>query len=123
MGDPAARMGDMIKQDGPHCHAPIHPDKPKPSPAMPLAITSGAPTVLIGGAMAARTTDSSSPCALSDCSPGGPGVISMGSVTVTICGQSAARNGDPTAHAACSGPIPMPTGKVQPPCCLTVMIG
>ena len=22
---PAARLGDLIKQDTPHCHAPIHP--------------------------------------------------------------------------------------------------
>ncbi len=24
MGQPAARMTDMVKQDAPHCHAPIH---------------------------------------------------------------------------------------------------
>ena len=30
MGQPAARMTDMIKQDSPHCHAPIHPPAPVP---------------------------------------------------------------------------------------------
>ena len=32
MGSPAARMGDMVKQDAPHCHAPIHPPAPTPTP-------------------------------------------------------------------------------------------
>ena len=38
----AARIGDQILQDAPHCHAPIHPAAPVPTPtphpAMPLAI-------------------------------------------------------------------------------------
>jgi len=25
MSKPAARLGDMVLQDSPHCHAPIHP--------------------------------------------------------------------------------------------------
>ena len=41
MGNPAARLGDMMKQDTPHCHAPIHPPAPTPTPvphpALPLA--------------------------------------------------------------------------------------
>ena len=32
-------MGDMVKQDAPHCHAPIHPaalvPTPVPHPALP----------------------------------------------------------------------------------------
>ncbi len=123
MGKPAARMGDLIKQDGPHCHAPIHPDKPKGSPAMPLALITGAPTVLIGGMAAARVTDASAPCMLADCSPGGPGVVAMGSTSVLIAGMAAARMNDPSSHPACSAPIPMLTGKVLPPCCPTVLIG
>ena len=38
----AARVGDMAKQDAPHCHAPIHPPAPVPTPVpppgLPLAI-------------------------------------------------------------------------------------
>ena len=30
---PAVAMGDMMKQDAPHCHAPIHPPAPVPTPA------------------------------------------------------------------------------------------
>jgi len=58
---PAARIGDKVLQDAPHCHAPIHPALPSPTPvphpAMPLAIIKGEPTVLIGGMPAARVTD------------------------------------------------------------------
>ena len=28
---PAAAQGDMMKQDAPHCHAPIHPPGPVPT--------------------------------------------------------------------------------------------
>ena len=53
MGQPAARVGDNIKQDTPHCHAPIHPPAPTPTPAphpaLPLAILGpGCQTVRIG---------------------------------------------------------------------------
>ncbi len=62
---PAARLGDLIKQDTPHCHAPIHPPAPVPAPAphpgLPLAIVLGSPTVLIGKMPAARLTDISAP--------------------------------------------------------------
>ncbi|MCU0715297.1 MAG: hypothetical protein MUD03_04135 [Pirellula sp.] len=50
---PAARVGDQILQDGPHCHAPIHPaaptPTPQPHPPMPLAIVKGQANVFIGG--------------------------------------------------------------------------
>jgi uncharacterized Zn-binding protein involved in type VI secretion len=127
MGKPAARMGDLVIQDGPHCHAPIHPPAPVPTPVphppLPLAIIKGAPTVMIGGKPAARATDMTAICSLPSCVPAGPGLIALGSTTVLICGLPAARMGDMTAHASCVAPIPMPTGKVLPPCCPTVIIG
>ena len=62
MGQPAARVGDMILQQAPHCHAPIHPaalvPTPVPHPALPLNIVPpGAVTVTIGGQPAARMGD------------------------------------------------------------------
>ena len=124
---PAARMGDNVLQDAPHCHAPIHPAGPAPTPAphpaMPLALIKGEPTVLIGGAAAARMTDQTAPCTLAGCSPGGPGMVSKASGTVTIGNMAAARVGDMTMHSACVAPIPSPTGKILPPGCPTVMIG
>jgi len=127
MGKPAARMGDQILQDAPHCHAPIHPPAPSPTPVphppMPLAIIKGAPNVLIGGQPAARVADMSTPCLLAACVPAGPGMIAMGSTTVMIGGMPAARVGDMTNHASCVAPIPSPTGKVLPPGCPTVLIG
>jgi uncharacterized Zn-binding protein involved in type VI secretion len=57
----AARLGDSILQDAPHCHAPIHPAAPSPTPAphpaMPLTIIKGEPTVMIGKMPAARVGD------------------------------------------------------------------
>lgn len=127
MGMPAARMGDNVLQDGPHCHAPIHPPAltptPQPHPAMPLAIVKGAPNVIIGGQPAARVTDMSAPCMLPGCVPGGPGIITKGSSSVFIAGLPAARIMDKTTHAVCVGPIPGPTGKIIGPGCATVMIG
>jgi uncharacterized Zn-binding protein involved in type VI secretion len=124
---PAARIGDLMKQDSPHCHAPIHPPAPVPTPsahpALPLAIISGAPTVTIGGSPAARVTDQSVPCVLPTCVPGGPGMIAKGSATVTVAGLPAARANDMTSHPACVAPIPAPVGKILPPCCPTVIIG
>ena len=124
---PAARMGDMVLQDAPHCHAPIHPPAPSPTPvphpALPLTIIKGEPTVLIGGMAAARMTDQTGPCTLPGCSPGGPGMIAKASATVMIGGLAAARVGDMTMHSACVAPIPSPTGKILPPGCPTVMIG
>ena len=127
MGAPAARLGDMVLQDAPHCHAPIHPPAPVPTavphPALPLAIIKGEPTVLIGGQPSARMSDQTGPCLLPGCVPGGPGMIMKGSGTVLIGGLPAARVGDMTLHSACMAPIPSPTGKILPPGCPTVMIG
>ena len=124
---PAARMGDMVLQDAPHCHAPIHPAAPVPTPvphpAMPLAIIKGQANVMIGGKPAARMTDTTAPCALAGCVPGGPGLIMKGSATVMIGGIPAARVGDISLHSSCVAPIPSPTGKILPPGCPTVMIG
>lgn len=123
----AARMGDQILQDAPHCHAPIHPAAPVPTPtphpAMPLAIIKGQPNVLIGNMPAARVSDLSQPCLLAGCVPSGPGMIAKGSATVLIGGLPAARVGDLTAHTACVAPIPSPVGKILPPGCPTVIIG
>ena len=88
MGQPAARIGDNVLQNAPHCHAPIHPaalvPTPVPHPPMPLPIISGSPNVMIGGAPAARVTDQTQPCLLPSCVPGGPGIIAKGSATVMI---------------------------------------
>ena len=127
MGQAAARMGDMVKQDAPHCHAPIHPPAPTPTPvahpAIPLTIIKGAATVMIGGQPAARVTDTTTPCTLPGCVPAGPGMIAKGSSSVMIEGLPAARVNDMTAHSSCVAPIPGPVGKVLPPGCPTVMIG
>lgn len=124
---PAARITDLVLQDGPHCHAPIHPaalvPTPSPHPAMPLAILKGCPTVMIGGLPAATVTSQTAPCMLAGCVPGGPGMVMKGSSTVLIGGLPAARVADMTLHAACVAPIPGPTGKIMPPGCPTVMIG
>ena len=124
----AARMTDQMKQDAPHCHAPIHPPAPTPTPvphpAMPLMISSPCvPTVMIDNLPAAAVGDMSLPCMLPSCVPAGPGVISMGSATVFHQGRPAARANDMTAHASCVAPIPSPVGKIMPPCSTTVIIG
>ena len=123
----AATLGDSIKQDAPHCHAPIHPAAPTPTPvahpALPLTIIKGAPTVMISNKPAARVTDQSTPCMLPSCVPGGPGIISKGSATVMIAGMPAARVNDLTAHASCVAPIPSPVGKVIGPGVPTVQVG
>lgn len=123
----AARLGDMILQDAPHCHAPIHPAAPVPTPAphpaMPLAIIKGQPNVLIGNMPAARVTDMSAPCTMPVCVPGGPGIIMKGSATVLIGNMPAARINDITSHPACVAPIPSLVGKILPPGCPTVLIG
>ena len=123
----AARLGDMIKQDAPHCHAPMHPAGPVPTPvphpALPLAIITGSPKVLIGFMPAARVSDQSAPCILPGCVPAGPGMIAKGSTKVIIDFLPAARVNDLTAHSTCVAPIPSPVGKVMPPCCTKVDIG
>jgi uncharacterized Zn-binding protein involved in type VI secretion len=127
MGQPAARIGDTVLQDGPHCHAPIHPaalvPTPLPHPPMPLPIVSGSPNVTIGGQPAARVTDETEPCLIPACIPGGPGMIAKGSATVTINDLPAARLSDITTHEACIGPIPGPSGMITGPGCETVLIG
>lgn len=124
---PAARMGDMVLQSAPHCHAPIHPPALVPTavphPAMPLAIIKGCPTVLIGNMAAARMTDTTMPCMLIGCVPGGPGMIMKGSSTVMIGSMPAARVGDASLHSSCVAPIPSPDGSILPPGCPTVIIG
>ncbi len=123
----AARVGDLVKQDAPHCHAPIHPAAPTPTPvphpALPLAIVTGAFNVLIGNQPAARVTSTTLPCMLPGCIPNGPGMVAKGSTTVMIGGLPAARVNDLTSHAGCVAPIPSPVGKILPPGCPTVMIG
>jgi len=128
MGKPAARMTDLVKQDAPHCHAPIHPPAPVPTPtphpAIPLPITlNTVPNVLIGGLPAATLTSQTIPRILPGCVPGGPGIITKASVTVLIGGKGAGRVQDITSHPACVAPIPSPIGKVLPPGCPTVLIG
>jgi len=124
---PAARLGDKVLQQAPHCHAPIHPAAPVPTsvphPALPLTIIKGDPTVLIGNQPAARMTDMTQPCMLPSCVPAGPGMIMKASATVLIGFLPAARVGDMTLHASCVAPIPSPTGTILPPGCPTVMIG
>lgn len=123
----AARMGDFIKQDAPHCHAPIHPaalvPTAVPHSALPLALIGGCPTVLIGNMPAARATDMSMPCMLPGCIPAGPGMIALGSATVLVGNLPAARVDDMTSHVSCVAPLPAPTGKVMAPGCPTVIIG
>ncbi len=128
MGQPAARVGDQVLQEIPHCHAPIHPaalvPTPAPHPGLPLPIMPpGGVTVTIGGQPAARVGDMTELCMLPGCTPAGPGIIAKGSATVMICGMPAARLGDMTQHATCVAPIPSPTGTIMPPCCPTVLIG
>ena len=128
MGFPAARVGDLVLQQAPHCHAPIHPaalvPTPAPHPALPLQIMPpGSPNVKIGGMSAARVTDQTKICTLPGCVPGGPGIINKGSGTVMINNLPAARVNDMTSHPSCVAPIPSPTGMIQAPCCTTVIIG
>lgn len=124
----AARQGDKILQDAPHCHAPIHPPAPTPTPLAhppkPWAIVGAcAPTVMIDGKPAAVVGSISEPCILPSCVPNGPGVVAKGSATVFHCNLPAARASDLTNHAGCVAPIPSPTGKILPPCSTKVIIG
>jgi uncharacterized Zn-binding protein involved in type VI secretion len=125
---PAARMSDMTLHDLPHCHAPIHPPAPVPTPVphppIPFPIVAGCvPTVLIAGLPAAVVGAMTQPCLVPPCVPGGPGMIAMGSTTVMIGGRPAARVGDLVSFTSCVAPIPSPTGKILPPGAPTVIIG
>ena len=124
----AARVGDQMKQTAPHCHAPIHPAAPTPTPqphgAVPLAIIPpGSISTKIDNKAAARVTDMSKPCMLPGCVPGGPGMIAKGSTSVKIDMLPAARAGDITSHVGCVAPIPSPAGKILPPCSKSTKIG
>ena len=81
---PAARMGDL------HVCPMFTPCIP-PIPHVGGPVAAGCPTVMIGGAPAARVGD------LAVCL-GPPDAIAMGSATVFIGGQPAARMGDAMAH-------------------------
>ncbi len=81
MGFPAARMGDLH----------VCPLFNGPQPHVGGPISTGYPTVLIGGLPAARSTDK---CVCA----GPPDVIARGSTTVFIGGKPAARQWDQTAH-------------------------
>ena len=124
---PAVAMGDLAKQDAPHCHAPIHPPAPVPTPAphpgLPLALIEGKPTVMIGGKPAATALCKTAPCMLPGCVTGGPGMIVKGSMTVKASMFPSARINDMTAHTSCVAPIPGPVGKMMPPGNPMVMIG
>ncbi|MCA9754959.1 MAG: PAAR domain-containing protein [Candidatus Eisenbacteria bacterium] len=118
----------MVKQDAPHCHAPIHPPAPTPTPtphpALPLSIMPPCSTnVKINKKGAARQTDKSKPCMLPSCVPAGPGMIVKASMTVKVNMLCAAREGDLTSHPACVAPIPSPVGKVIAPCSTNVVFG
>ncbi len=124
----AARMGDKVKQIGPHCHAPIHPAAPVPTPvphpALPMEIlTRTAATVLINERPAALLSSGTVPSARPSCVPAGPGIIAKGSTSVFIQGLPAARVGDMTAHGSCVAIIPSPVGKVEGPGSTNVKIG
>src|SRR5258708_33519823 len=105
MGGPAARLGDMVLNDAPHCHAPIHPPAPGPTPvplpALPQTIISGEFTVLIGSQPAARLTDTTTPCMIAGCVPSGPAMIALGSATVLLGNMPAARIHDMSANTSC----------------------
>lgn len=95
MSKPAARMGDLTAHGG--------------------TITTGAPTVLIGGAPAARVTDLHICPLVTGLVPHVGGPVILGSTTVFIAGQPAARVGD---QLTCTGP---PDTIVAG--CPTVLIG
>ena len=124
----AARQTDKVMHDGPHCHAPIHPPAPVPTPvahpAIPYDIISAtSPTVKINGLAAATVTSMTKPCMQPSCVPAGPGIVAMGSMTVMISCLPAARKGDMVAWASCVAPIPSPTGTIKMPCSSDVEIG
>lgn len=125
---PAARKTDNVLHDAPHCHAPIHPAAPVPTPVphppIPHPImTATVPTVKINYLEAAVVTSQTQTCNMPSCVPGGPGLVAKGSSSVMINYLPAARLGDMVAFASCVAPIPSPTGKIIPPCSTNVIIG
>ena len=125
---PAARLTDLVLHDNPHCHAPIHPAAPVPTPVPHPCMTHPLTTacvhnVMVNALPAAVVTSMTIPCLEVPCVPGGPGVVSMGSSTVIIGGRPAARMGDMVGFPSCVAPIPSPTGKILPPCSINVIVG
>src|SRR5581483_10106174 len=120
----AARMGDSVLHDAPHCHAPIHPPAPTPTPMphapVPIPIVIGCPTVNIGGQPAARAADATAACMPPGCVPGSQGSILMGSTTVNIGGKPAARAGDRVLFAGCATVSACVSAKIIGPGCPTV---
>lgn len=124
----AAVVGDNVMHDSPHCHAPIHPAAPTPTPVahppIPQSIV-GPPVagVFIGKKPAINMMAMTKPCTIPPCVPGGPGKMLKGSATVMISKQPAMRVGDVVSFPSCVAPIPSPTGKIIPPGVPTVQIG
>lgn len=121
-------MTDKVMHDAPHCHAPIHPAAPVPTPVphppIPIDIVlKCVPTVMINNLQAAVVTSMTKPCKMPTCVPNGPGIVAKGSATVMIGMLPAARMGDVVAFAGCVAPIPSPTGKIIPPCSPDVIVG
>ena len=121
-------MTDKVKHDTPHCHAPIHPAAPVPTPVphacVPRSIVPPcSPNVKINGKSAARVTDLSEPCMLPSCVPAGPGMIAKGSATVMVNSLPEAREGDMVAFQTCVAPIPAPVGKIIAPTSSNVKVG
>jgi uncharacterized Zn-binding protein involved in type VI secretion len=124
-------MTDKIMHDSPHCHAPIHPAAPVPTPVPHPCTThqillQTAPTVIVNNLPMATVTSNTPTCEgeKAGCIPGGPGIIVKGSSTVFANnGLPVARLGDIVAFATCVGPIPGPTGKIIPPCSPNVIVG
>jgi hypothetical protein len=124
----AITKGDNLKQDAPHCHAPIHPAAPTPTPAphpaMPLAIQGPcAPTVKSEGSNQSVMMDMSAICSLASCVPNGPGMVMKVSMTVIAGIFGCARVNDMTVHTGCVAPIPSPVGKCMSPGKTSVIIG
>jgi len=125
---PAARLTDNVLHDSPHCHAPIHPAAPVPTPVphppIPHPIVAAiVPSVLINNLPAAVVTSITKICTMPSCVPAGPGIVAKGSSSVITGGLPAARLGDMVNWPTCVGPIPSPTGKIIPPCSPNVIIG
>lgn len=124
----AARKDDMVKHDSPHCHAPIHPAAPTPTPVahppVPRKIQSMcSPNVKTDGKEQAIVGSMTEQCMEPSCVPAGPGLVAMGSTSVMVNFMPAARVNDMVAFASCVAPIPSPTGKIQSPGSTTVIIG
>ena len=103
--DPAgyARMGDRA-----FCPSDSHTCPACPHPGVIGPITSGSPTVLIGGFAAARVGDVGIHAA---CCGKNQFVIKQGDATVLIDGKPAARRGDRTQHCGGVGKIIEASGK------------